>query len=113
MSIVKSFSVGNGDMFYIKHNSDNFSVIDCCMDDSNKKRIIDEIEEKSAEKGVKRFISTHPDNDHIKGLKCLDDKTNILNFYCVKNEATKKDETEDFVHYCNLRDWEKTFYLVG
>ena len=29
MSIIKSFSVGNGDMFYIEHNSDNFSVVDC------------------------------------------------------------------------------------
>ncbi|CAM4346215.1 hypothetical protein COEX109129_19890 [Corallococcus exiguus] len=29
MSIIKSFSVGNGDMFYIKHNSDNFTIIDC------------------------------------------------------------------------------------
>ena len=29
MTLVKSFSVGNGDMFYIRHGSDNFSVIDC------------------------------------------------------------------------------------
>lgn len=28
MSIIKSFSVGDGDMFYIDHNSDNFSIID-------------------------------------------------------------------------------------
>ena len=41
MSIVKSFSVGNGDMFYIKHNSDNFSVIDCSINDDNLKEIID------------------------------------------------------------------------
>ena len=27
MSIVKSFSVGDGDMFYIDHNSDNFTTI--------------------------------------------------------------------------------------
>ena len=31
MSIVKSLSVGNGDMFYIQHNSDNFTVIDCFL----------------------------------------------------------------------------------
>ncbi len=30
MSIVKSFSVGDGDMFYIEHNSDSFTIIDCC-----------------------------------------------------------------------------------
>lgn len=25
MSVIKSFSVGDGDMFYINHNSDNFT----------------------------------------------------------------------------------------
>ena len=43
MSIVKSLSVGNGDMFYIQHNSDNFTVIDCFLSDENKKTIMDEI----------------------------------------------------------------------
>ena len=43
MSIVKSFSVDNGDTFYIKHESDNFTVIDCCLDESNIDDIIDEI----------------------------------------------------------------------
>ena len=34
MSIVKSFSVGDGDMFYILHNSSNFTIIDylCAYD---------------------------------------------------------------------------------
>lgn len=27
MSIIKSFSVGNGDMFYIEHGSDNFTIM--------------------------------------------------------------------------------------
>ena len=31
MSIVKTFAVGDGDMYYIKHNSDNFSIIDCSL----------------------------------------------------------------------------------
>lgn len=30
MSIVKSYAVGAGDMFYIRHNTDNFTIIDCC-----------------------------------------------------------------------------------
>lgn len=50
MSIIKSFSVGEGDMFYIDHNSDNFSIIDCCMDDSNKEVITQEIRDKSSKK---------------------------------------------------------------
>ena len=39
MSKIKSFSVGNGDMFYIKHNSDNFTTIDCCLTDDVKEEI--------------------------------------------------------------------------
>lgn len=45
MSVIKSFSVGNGDMFYIKHNSDNFTIIDCNMDETNKENIVSEIPE--------------------------------------------------------------------
>lgn len=43
MSIIKSIAVGNGDMFYIKHGSSNFTIIDCNMDEENKKEITDEI----------------------------------------------------------------------
>lgn len=36
MSIIKSFSVHDdngedGDMFYIKHGTSNFTIIDCCL----------------------------------------------------------------------------------
>ena len=42
MSVIKSFSVSDingeqGDMFYIKHDSSNFTIIDCCLDDNDKK----------------------------------------------------------------------------
>lgn len=111
MSIVKSFSVGDGDMFYINHNSDNFTVIDCYMHEDNEDKIIDEIIDKSKDKGVVRFISTHPDEDHILGLKKYMNRVGINNFYCVENEATKKDETEDFKEYCSLKDGDKHFYL--
>ena len=113
MSIIKSFSVGNGDMFYIKHNSDNFTIIDCCMCD-DKEPIVDELKMESKGKSIIRFISTHPDDDHIGGLTYLHDQMPILNFYTVKNSATKKPEcwTEDFGTYCELRDdAKKAFYI--
>jgi len=73
---------------------------------------MDEIILESSKKGVTRFISTHPDHDHICGLEYLDDKLNIRNFYCVKNEASKEDETDDFNRYSNLRDdSKKSFYI--
>jgi len=49
MSIVKSFSVGNGDMFYINHNTDNFTTIDCCLSDEVKDDILEEIASESLE----------------------------------------------------------------
>ena len=111
MSTIKSFSVGNGDMFYIDHNFDNFTIIDCCLNDEVKEDILNEITDLYDEEGITRFISTHPDEDHIKGLTDLDEKINILNFYCVDNKATKPDETDDFKKYCNLRGSDKAFYI--
>lgn len=111
MSKVKSLSVGNGDMFYIKHNSDNFTTIDCCLSDDNKKTIVDELKNQSSGKNITRFISTHPDEDHVQQLDYLDDKMPIYNFYCVKNETTKKDETSGFKRYCKLRDGDKAYNI--
>ncbi len=112
MSIIKSFSVGEGDMFYIKHGNDNFTMIDCFMHDDDKIDIVTELLTESRDKTIKRFISTHPDEDHIKGLAYLSGQMNLLNFYCVKNEATKPDQTDDFDEYCFLRDHQKkAFYL--
>lgn len=113
MSTIKSFSVGNGDMFYINHNSDNFTTIDCCYEDEDSRDInFSEIKEKADLKGITRFISTHPDEDHIKGITNFCDQVGIINFYVVKNEATKPDETDSFKKYCQLRDdSDKAFYV--
>lgn len=111
MSILKSFSVDNGDTFYIKHGSSNFTVIDCNLTDERREEIVDEIVAESKDKDVFRFISTHPDEDHIHGLESLDDAMGIANFYCVKNSATKRDSSVSFERYCELRDSTKAFYL--
>jgi len=111
MSTIKSHAVGNGDMFYIRHGSDNFSIIDCCLSDENRERLVDEIEQARAGKGVTRFISTHPDEDHLRGLRYLDERLGLVNFYCTSNEIIKEDESEDFKHYCTLRDSEKAFHI--
>lgn len=109
---MKSLAVGNGDMFYIRHNSDNFSVIDCSLPGDRKDEILREIAEQRSGKGICRFISTHPDQDHISGLVSYDDRFSVVNFYVVKNKATKSEETEDFKRYKNLRDdTKKAFYL--
>jgi beta-lactamase superfamily II metal-dependent hydrolase len=104
MSIVKSFSVGNGDMFYINHNSENFTIIDCCVGVTDRAKIVKELKRQRTDDDITRFISTHPDDDHLRGLVYLDDQLGILNFYCVQNAATKDDPSDDFERYCELRD---------
>lgn len=111
LSIIKSYSVGNGDMFYIEHNSDNFSIIDCCLNQQNQEKILGEILKISKRKGIVRFISTHPDEDHIHGLELLNSKLNITNFYCVRNNAKKEKYSISFEEYKKLRDSNKAFYI--
>ena len=110
MSTVKSFATGEGDTYYIRHGSDNFTIIDCRIAD-DREEILDELVNESRQKGITRFISTHPDDDHIRGLARLDDAIGILNFYVVDNKATKPDYTVDFERYRALRDSSKAFYL--
>ncbi len=111
MSVIKAYSVGNGDMFYINHGSDNFTIVDCCVDDDTEDTILNEVSELSRQKGITRFISTHPDDDHIRGLELLDKKIGILNFYCVRNSVTKPDETDSFKRYCELHNSDKAFHI--
>ena len=81
------------------------------MNEDERENIVEELQRKANGKNIVRFISTHPDDDHIRGLEYLNQKWPILNFYCVKNETTKEDETDDFNEYCYLRDSGKSFYL--
>jgi beta-lactamase superfamily II metal-dependent hydrolase len=111
MSVIKSFSVGNGDTFYINHNSDNFTIIDCDLSDENADVIIAELKNESKKKVIARFVSTHPDEDHFGGIELLDDELPILNFYVVKNKAVKDQDTASFASYCELRDSSKAFYI--
>lgn len=111
MSIIKSFSVGNGDLFYINHDTDSFTIIDCNLQDDNKKVIMDEICKIGKSKGIMRFISTHPDEDHFRGIEYFAERFPIYNFYCVENRATKSEETTSFKQYCKLRDSEQAFHI--
>jgi len=112
MAIVKSLAVGNGDMFYIRHNSDNFTIIDCNLNAETVRERIDELKQQSRSKRNTRFISTHPDQDHFGGIELLDGEMPISNFYVVNNQATKSEETESFKHYCRLRDDPATAFCI-
>ncbi|WP_242187162.1 hypothetical protein [Sphingomonas sp. CARO-RG-8B-R24-01] len=111
MSVIKSLSVGTGDMFYITHGSSNFSIIDCNVTEENLPGIVKELKAQSAGKEITRFISTHPDGDHFGGIELLDDAMPIHNFYVVANQATKDSGTDSFTRYCELRDGSKAFKI--
>lgn len=112
MSIVKSLAVGHGDMYYIQHNSSNFTMIDCNLIEGTAEGRIQELKAAAEGKEIQRFISTHPDQDHFSGIELLDAEMPILNFYVVKNQAIKEEETASFKHYCALRDnAQKAFYI--
>lgn len=99
-------------MYTIRHASDNFTIIDCCLSEDVRNGIIASIRADQQGKDAVRFISTHPDEDHLLGLKHLDEELGLRNFYCIKNNVTKEDDTEDFKHYCALRDdTQKAFYI--
>lgn len=111
MPLVKTFSVGEGDTSYIVHGSDSFTIIDCCLNEYNKDDLIAELKAWSSIKGITRFISTHPDEDHFGGIEWLDDQGLIYNFYVVQNKASKTIETESFKRYCKIRDSDKAFNM--
>lgn len=111
MSIVKSFSFPTGeirgDCFYIKHNTSTFTVIDCYLkegDDANcrKQEIIREIRRESYGR-INRFISTHPDNDHILGIEDLDKEWGIANFYAVENDIPRDKYDISLEKYIELK----------
>lgn len=111
MSIVKSFSFPcgelRGDTFYISHNSNNFTMIDCYLKDGDdascrKDEIIKEIIEESHGR-ICRFISTHPDNDHILGIEELDKKWPVTNFYAVENNIPADKNDSSLSKYIELK----------
>lgn len=111
MSIVKSFSFPcgelRGDTFYISHNSNNFTVIDCYLKDGDddscrKEEIINEIVKESSGR-ICRFISTHPDNDHILGIEELDKRWPITNFYAVDNNIPADKSDASLSKYIELK----------
>ena len=113
MSIVKSFSFPKGeirgDTFYIKHGVDSFTVIDCYLlseskfkENNRQKEIIDEIVSESKGR-IRRFISTHPDHDHIAGIEELFQSWPTENFYAVSNEIPGNKDDMSLTKYIELK----------
>lgn len=122
MSVVKSYSFPDGDirgdMFYIKHNSDNFTVIDCYLKEGDdrscrKDKILEEIAEASSNRTIHRFISTHPHNDHILGIEALNAQEEIINFYAVENDIPADMEDDSLTKYLEIKAAKNTPIVEG
>lgn len=117
MSVIKSYSFPDGeirgDMFFIQHNNETFSLIDCYLKPKGTtngriQEILPEIQKESADR-ICRFISTHPDNDHIAGIESLNAVWPITNFYSVPNNIPGEKGNESLAKYIELRDSEHNF----
>ena len=121
MSIIKSYSLGSGDirgdMFYIKHNSNSFTVLDCYLTEKDGRidEIIGDIKTASKDKVIHRFISTHPDNDHIAGIEKLYNEWPWpdSNFYVVQNNIPEDTNNSSLTQYIDLKKRSPVFIEQG
>jgi beta-lactamase superfamily II metal-dependent hydrolase len=120
MSVVHFLNVREGDCIWINHSSGNNTVIDV----SNAQSIIEKYSEMTtfgnynqknypvnpieylSSHGVKtifRFILTHPDMDHMDGIKDLFNNFDVVNFWDTENTKVMDDNT-NWGKY-NEEDW--------
>ncbi|WP_041584971.1 ComEC/Rec2 family competence protein [Syntrophus aciditrophicus] len=138
MPVVHFLNVKEGDCSIIEHTSGHISVIDVCnaRKETPESKIVESIVKnimtKAAGSGnlnqkaypvnpisymkersltsVFRFVATHPDMDHIDGIKDFFEEFNPTNFYDIENEKEIEfnDKSpyleEDWKFYKNLRD---------
>lgn len=129
MDVVHFLNVNNGDCSLIQHNSGRNTVIDVCnasivsypeyyagisvlenfnkSGNYNQKSVpVNPIEyfKKLRMDYIFRFILTHPDMDHMDGLKKLFTKFKIVNFWDTNNNK-KLDNNTSFGNY-NKKDWD-------
>lgn len=135
MPVIHYLNVKQGDCSVIQHASDRVSVIDVCNAKEPEDRAFEKQMREAAAKGVLgnfnqkkypvnpitylqdhgissvfRFILTHPDMDHMDGIKPFFETFGPLNFWDTDNEEEKEFEEgspydeEDWLFYKKLRD---------
>ena len=139
MATIHFLNVKEGDCSAIKHNSSRVSVIDVCnakqpeTEESKFEMLVSEAATRSApgnlqqkkypvnpvaylrDHGISsifRYIQTHPDMDHMDGIKVLFDEFSPQNFWDTDNQkemsddswATSPYERADWEFYKDLRD---------
>lgn len=131
MAVIHFLNVKNGDCSIIEHNSGRVTVIDVCnaKEDTQQARLEESVRSVFAkaaglgnfnqkaypenpilymkEHGISsvfRFILTHPDMDHMDGLKAFWETFSPLNFWDTDNTCDKDDDFKNGSPY-NYDDW--------
>ncbi len=118
-------NVGNGDCSIVEHASGRISVIDINKGQSsfkeedkyiyesagnynqktNSEHPIEYLKNLLNDRGeIFRFVLTHPDLDHMRGIKNLFSTFKVLNFWDTDNDKEMKEE--DFSTEQDKSDWE-------
>lgn len=135
MATIHFLNVKEGDCSVISHNSERVTVIDVCNakppDEQTEKLAemllgsirgnfqqkrypvnpISYLQDHSID-SIFRYIQTHPDMDHMDGIKALFDEFSPINFWDTDNMKEMDDSSwenspyneEDWLFYKNLRD---------
>ena len=138
MAVIHFLNVNEGDCSVIKHNSGRVTVIDVCnakapeTDESKEAmflveaatRVSGNFQQKKypvnpvaylqdhSIAGIFRYIQTHPDMDHMDGIKVLFSEGGPANFWDTENRKEMSDDSwatspydrADWEFYKNLRD---------
>lgn len=123
MSVIHFLNVKEGDCIWINHNSGNNTIIDVSNAKPLENRQATKMENVKGNYNRKeypvnpvkymkdynvlnifRFILTHPDMDHMDGIKTLFNEFSVANFWDTENEKVMGDDT-DWGTY-DKEDWE-------
>lgn len=111
--------VGHGDCTIIEHPSGRISVID--LNETNYKSCILYIRAllyKRNNNIIHRYIQTHPDMDHMRGLSRLLSEFEVLNFWDTRNiktitNFTSDNDRIDWLAYKYFPEDKKRYYERG
>lgn len=133
MAKIHFLNVDEGDCSIIQHDNGNVTMIDiCCGNIEEAPRLFEAFSKEAAEAvrgnfnqkshptnpikylqgmnipSIFRYIQTHPDMDHMDGLKNLFENFKVLNFWDTKN--TKSQDFDDNGRYLK-DDWDCYQYI--
>lgn len=118
MSTIHFLNVNDGDCSWIKHESGRVTVIDVCAaneESLNEAEFSNHQQKKHPVNPITylndynvssifRFILTHPDMDHMDGIKSLFESFNVVNFWDTANKKVM-DENSSWGKY-KKDDWD-------